>query len=69
MMHHDEGSYASSKTWKCPGILFSPGKILEFFEKKKICPGKSWKNKFACIFFILHNYMIGDSMMRQQNFF
>ena len=36
--------------------------------KKKICPEKILK-KLVSIFFILHNYMIGDSMMRQQNFF
>ena len=40
-------------------------KILEFFKNKDL----SWKNKLSSIFFILHNYMIGDSMMRQQNVF
>ena len=50
-------------------ILFGPGKIMEFFKNKDLSWKSPEKNKFASIFFILHNYMTGDSMMRQQNFF
>ena len=34
--HLSQGSYASWKTWKCPGILFLPEKIMEFFKNKDL---------------------------------
>ena len=61
-----------------PGNPGKPGNVLEFclvlekllaFFKNEDLPWKSpEKSKFASIFFVLHNYMIGDSVMRQQNF-
>ena len=59
---HIQVSYA---TWRCPGILFCPGKILEFFKTKDL----SWKSpeKINSPLYV-SSFMMGDSMMRQQDF-